>query len=176
MQLPTYEISNAIFRVQKITCEKSHMNFHTCEIPQFITMSHVDIQIWNFTCEMSRAKTCHMWNSTYEILEAIFRVQKISGEELHMNFHTCEIPQFIIWKSTSEISNATFNVLKQFHMWNFPCEKRHMGNTCFLRFTCVIGASQTQVRLDLCRYTKPTSLASREAKNRVQDLRARLQV
>ena len=37
-------------------------------------------------------------------------------------------------------------------------------------------AWQTQVWLDLCRYTRQTSLASREAKNRVQDLRSRFQV
>ena len=33
-----------------------------------------------------------------------------------------------------------------------------------------------QVWLDLSRYTRQTLLASREAKNRVQDLRARFQV
>ena len=110
---------------KKITCEKSHVNFYTCEIHRWLTC-----HMWNFTCEISHV------NFPCEIS----RVKNMS----HVNF-TCEIShvKFLIWKAYHMwISHV------KFHMWNFTCEishvksmshGKHMGygiHMCFWNFTC----------------------------------------
>ena len=51
----------------------------------------------------------------------------------------------------------------------YNCLLYSIGETQLNRLQSVLHASQTQIWLDLCRCTRRTSLASCEAKNRVQD-------
>ena len=77
----TYEISNAIFHMRKISCGKCHVKFHTCEITNYTC------HMWNFTCEISRVKNMSQVNFTCKILHMKYMSHgKHMGSGIHLGF------------------------------------------------------------------------------------------
>ena len=117
----TYEISNAIFHIWKSHVKSIIWTF-TLEIPQFINMSHVELHMWNFTCEILHVKS-HMWKTSHT---------RISHVKFHMWNFTCEISHvknIVTWETHGFWDS---HVLLELHKW-ITCEPHVKHITIFCK-------------------------------------------
>ena len=98
MLLFIHEISNAIYRMQKIQCEESRVKFHTYEISQVINMPHeiLHVKLRLFTCEISNVElrlfTCEISHNIHEISHVKNLLHgKHMGYGIHMFFETSRV-------------------------------------------------------------------------------------